>query len=53
VIESKRVGFGTASNTYWRDEKCMHKFNWEFGREEPLGLPKLKWEGELKSILKQ
>jgi hypothetical protein len=44
VIESKRMSFDAAYNTHWRDEICMHKFNWKFGGEEPLGLPKLKWE---------
>jgi hypothetical protein len=47
------MSFGAAYNTHWRDEKCMHKFNWKFGRVEPLGLPKLKWDVKLKSILKQ
>jgi len=46
------MSFGAACNTHWIDEKCMHKFNWKFGREEPLGFPKLKWEDNFKINLK-
>ena len=53
VIESRRMSFGTAyNNILWREEKCMHKFSWEFWREEPLGLPKLKWVGHFKINLR-
>jgi len=53
VIESRRMSFGAAYNTHWRDEKCRHKFNRKFLREEPFGLTKFVWKGKLKSILKQ
>lgn len=52
MTESRRLSFDAAYNTHWRDDKYMHKFNWKFGKEEPLGLPKLKWEGNFKINLK-